>query len=221
MSMRHLMLSITLFAGTALGAAGVRQASPVDAAGYPPRYSINSAMPVSPFKVPAANATCTGAWICNIQVSGQASQPLTITQSWTATGMASDAPATSQTTWQGVEHGQLGAGSTFTDTIRLTSYRPAANGCVAQTASFIRAFSTRGDSYSYDALGLSCPMAGHRGETTSTGTLVITGGTGQYAGVSGTGTYSVTGTTLRTRAGQAAELRMVGQGQVNLTFPLS
>ncbi len=54
MSLRHALLSLTLLAGTVLGIAGVRPASPVDAAGYPPPYSLDGAMPLSPFKVPGA-----------------------------------------------------------------------------------------------------------------------------------------------------------------------
>jgi hypothetical protein len=54
MTLRHALLSLTLLAGTVLGAAGARTVSPVDAASYPPPYSIDGVMPLSPFKVPVA-----------------------------------------------------------------------------------------------------------------------------------------------------------------------
>jgi hypothetical protein len=161
---------------------------------------------------------CTGAWVCQLQGYSQPSQPIIVTQAWTSAGTATDVPATGQTTWQGIDHGQLSAGNAFTDTVSVTSYHPAANGCAAQVYQFTRTF-TRSDSYTYEALGLSCPMTGQRGQTKSTGTLVITGGTGQYKGVSGTGTYTYVGTAMRNKAGQSRELATTAKGQVNITFP--
>jgi hypothetical protein len=165
------------------------------------------------------NAWCTGAWVCNIPVSAQPAAPITITQTWTSTGTATDVSATGHTIWQGIDQGLLSAGNPFTDTVTVSSYRPAANGCAAQVYQFTRAFSTR-DSYTYEALGLSCPMAGHNGQTQSTGTIVITGGTGQYKGVSGMGTYTYIGTLMRNKAGQPRELVTTAKGQVNITFPV-
>jgi hypothetical protein len=161
---------------------------------------------------------CTGAWVCQLHGYSQPAQPIIVTQSWTSSGTATDVPATGQTTWQGIDHGRLSAGNAFTDTVSVTSYLPAANGCAAQIYKFTRTFS-RGDSYTYQALGLNCPMAGHRGQMKSTGALVITGGTGQYKGVSGTGTYTFIGTAMQTKAGQPRELATTTRGQVNITFP--
>jgi hypothetical protein len=178
----------------------------------------------------AANAWCTGAWICNAQATDPA-QPVILTQWWIATGTAPAAPASRQMTWQSIDHGQLALGSTFTtvapgqavagnrftDAGTVTSYPPAANGCAAQVYQFRRTF-TPMDSYTYTAHGISCPMAGQSGQTTSTGTIVITGGTGIYKGASGTGTYAYIGAMTRNKAGGPREITTATRGQMHITL---
>jgi hypothetical protein len=58
MSLRHVLLSTVLLAGTVLGVAGVRPVAPASAAGgWGVPYLLDGIMPLSPFKVPAAIET--------------------------------------------------------------------------------------------------------------------------------------------------------------------
>jgi hypothetical protein len=178
---------------------------------------------------PASTPWCIGAFVCYPRATDPAG-PITITQWWASTGMATDVPAAGHIIWQGVDHGQLAAGSTFTDsahgqrvagntftdTLTFTSDLSKANGCATQVYHFTRTFATRGDSYTYAARGLSCPMAGHRGQTESAGTLVITGGTGEYKGASGTGTYTYIATMARNKAGRPRELLTTARGKMKI-----
>jgi hypothetical protein len=147
-----------------------------------------------------------------------AAQGSTITQSFTFTGPEVAVSMTGQASFIGTSQGQLADGAKFTESYAGVAYPAAANGCEAYTFYDTRTFATPGDAYDYVGTGVGCPVLGHAGETKSTSTIVITGGTGRYKGAIGTGDAAITSISLPAKVAGQYPFNLSGSGNFTITL---